>query len=82
MVAVMIDGQRIRKTFKSREEAELFAAQLRIAKKNEGTAAFSLAPDERAEAAKCVNDLKRYGVSLTEAVRHYINHVLAYRNAL
>ncbi len=81
MIAVMINGNRIRETFKTREEAETRAEQIRIAKKNEGTAAFSLSPDQRAEAGKCLADLQPYGVSLTEAVSHYVDHVLAYRNA-
>ena len=81
MVAVMTDGKRIRKTYETRKAAEEYAEQLRIAKKNEGTAAFSLAPDERAEAAKCIKELKPYGVTLTEAVKHYTSHVLAYRHA-
>jgi integrase len=81
MVACMVNGNRIRETFKTREEAETRAEQIRIAKRNEGTAAFSLSPDQRAEASKCFADLQPYDVSLTEVVNHYIDHVLACRNA-
>jgi len=66
MIAVMIDGQRTRRTYDPRDEAEEFAEQLRSARKNKGTAAFSLTPDVRAEAAKCVRELRPYNVSITD----------------
>ena len=81
MFACMVNGNRTRETFKTREEAETRAEQIRIAKRNEGTAAFSLSPDQRAEASKCFADLHPHDVSLTEVVNHYIDHVLAYRYA-
>ena len=81
MVRCMVSGNRIRETFKTREDAETRAKQIRHAMKTGGTAAFSLSRDHRAEAAKCFTNLQPYGVSLTEAVHHYIKHVLAYRNA-
>jgi len=66
MIDVMIDGQRIRRTYETRDEAEEFAEQVRTARMNEGTAALSLTPDVRAEAAKCVRELRRYNVSITD----------------
>jgi len=44
-------------------------------------AAFSLATETRAEAAKCLELLKPYGAGLTEAVQYYVEHVLRFRNA-
>ncbi len=48
--AGMKNGVRPRKFFKSRAEAETYAEQLRIAKRNEGDAVFNLSPKQRVEA--------------------------------
>jgi len=81
MIAVMTGGQRIRETFKTREEAETRAAQLRIERQNMGAAAFAMPVALRVEAAKCVEKLQPYSASLTEAVDHYIERVLKFREA-
>ena len=80
-VACMLNGQRIREAFGTRDEAETRAAQIRQMVDNEGTAAFSLPVDIRVEAAKCAEKLKPYGATLDEAVSHYVEHVLKYRTA-
>lgn len=80
-VCCMLNGQRIREAFPTKEQAEKRAAQIRQMVDNEGSAAFNMPPDIRAEAAKCVEKLKPYGASLNEAVNHYIEHVLKYRAA-
>lgn len=76
-----VNGKRDRRTFPSKQEAETFAQQARSARENEGTAAFALSGATRAEAAQCLEKLAPYNASLTEAVDHYVKHVLAYRNA-
>jgi integrase len=77
----LVNGERVRKTFPSKQEAETFAAQARMARENEGVAAFSLATETRAEAVKCLELLEPYGAGLTEAVQYYVNHVLRFREA-
>lgn len=81
MIAVMTGGQRIRETFKTREEAETRTAQLRIERQNMGAAAFAMPVALRVEAAKCVEKLQPYSASLTEAVDHYVERVLKFREA-
>ena len=77
----IIDGKRIRKSFSDKQEAETFAEQQRVVRKNEGTAAYAVPLEIRAEAAKCVTKLQPHGVSLTEATDYYLKHVVAFRQA-
>jgi len=55
--------------------------QARIARENEGVAAFSLTAETRAEAAKCLEWLRPYGAGLSEAVQYYVEHVLRFCDA-
>ena len=80
-VACMMNGKRIRETFKTLTEAKDRAEEIRIARENEGTAALSLAPDQRAEAAKCIALLEPHGVGLRDVTEHYLKHVVVYRTA-
>lgn len=76
-----VNGKRKRQVFKTKGEAEVEADKARITKRNEGILAFSLSPEVRAEAARCIKDLKPYGVTLTDAVKYYVKHVIAFRDA-
>ncbi len=67
--------------FKTFREADTFATQARIARKNEGRDAFSLPVDVRTDAAKASAKLKPHGVSLLEAANYYLKHVVAFREA-
>lgn len=80
-IAVMVNGSRVRQSFKTIEAAEIFAVKIRQMKAVEGSRSFDLTASDRIEATKCVELLKPYDVPLSEAVAHYIKHVLAYRNA-
>jgi integrase len=80
-IAYMVKGARTRETFATLKEAEDRAAQIRLMVRNEGAAGFTLAPDVRTEAAKCVEMLKPYNATITEACQHYLNRVLKYRTA-
>ena len=80
-VACMLDRRRIRETFGTREEAETRATQIRKMVNNEGTSAFSLPVDIRAEAARAVAKLTPYNATITEAIDHYVEHVLQHRSA-
>ena len=80
-VACMLKGERIREAFPTKEKAETRAAQIRQMVDNEGAAAFSLPADARAEAAKCVEMLKPYNASISEACEHFVEKVLKFREA-
>jgi integrase len=75
----MVNGQRIREAFKTREEADERAAQIRIEHQNLGNAAFEMPMDLRVEASRCASKLKPYDVTITEAVTYYIDRVLRFR---
>ena len=75
----VIDGQRVRKSFTSKSEAERFAEQKRIERKNEGMAGLAIPLELRVEAAKCAGRLAEYGSTITEATDYYINRVLRFR---
>jgi integrase len=71
----MVNGKRERRQFPTRDEAETYAQQVRIAWENEGQAGFNLAPSQKAEAEHCFLLLEGKGGSLTEAVRFYLEHL-------
>jgi integrase len=81
MIAVMTAGQRIRETFRTREEADARAVQLRIERQNMGAAAFAMPVALRVEAANCVEKLHPYSASLSDAVDHYVERVLKFQEA-
>ncbi len=81
-VACMVNGQRIREAFPTKEEAETRAAQIRAQMQREGAAGFSLDAAVRAEAANCVEKLQAHrGATLTAAVDYYIARYLNLREA-
>lgn len=67
--------------FKTKADAETYAAQVRTKVANEGRAAFSLPADVRLVAVQAVEKLTPHGVTLADAVDYYCEHVLKYRNA-
>jgi integrase len=67
-------GRRLRKFFKTRLEADTYAEQQRIAKANQGAAAFSIDDKLRIEALEARRLLQPYGTSLIEAAKYYIKH--------
>ncbi len=77
----LIDGKRTRKCFASLQEAKTFAEQARVAKKNQGLAAFSFDEGDRVDASRAYEILKPAGVSLFAAAEYYRDHVLAHQNA-
>jgi len=80
-VACQVNGKRIRETFPTKGEAETRAQEIRTQVENEGRAAFSLAVDIRIEASRAVEKLSPHKATITEAVDHYVEHVLKYRTA-
>jgi integrase len=77
----MLDGQRIRETYPTKEQAETRAAEIRVKVENEGTAAFNIPLPLRVEAVECAELLQPYNSTIREACRFYVEHVLKYRNA-
>ena len=67
-------GRRLRKFFKTRLEADTYAEQQRVAKANQGAAAFSIDDKLRIEALEARRLLLPYGTSLIEAAKYYIKH--------
>ena len=80
-VACQVNGERIRETFPTKGEAESRAAQIRVQVENEGQAAFSLPASIRTEAVRAVEKLTPHNATISEAVDHYLQHVLKYRTA-
>jgi len=77
----LVEGKRKREPFRTKAEAEARAAQARVIRANEGTAAFSLPARVRLDAAKAVQILAPHGVTILESARYYEKHVLAYKDA-
>ena len=66
--------ERIRKYFKSKQEAEVCAEQYRIKRKNQGLSAFTLSRDEQFDAERALKILKPTGVSLEEAAAFFAEY--------
>jgi integrase len=77
----IVDGKRKRVNFSTKLKAETYAEQCRVAKANEGMAAFSLPMDIRLDAAKAHEILGSHDISILEAAKYYKKHVLAYKTA-
>lgn len=73
----LINGKRQRYFYKTKQEAETKADQLRVAKKNVGEAAFSIPEKLRVEAIEAAELLRPYGQSLLDAVKFYLPHLQA-----
>ncbi|WP_395741727.1 tyrosine-type recombinase/integrase [Prosthecobacter sp.] len=78
----MINGKRQRFFFKTKEEADTKAEQLRVAKKNVGEAAFSIPEKLRVEAIEAARLLEPYGHSLLDAVKFYLPHLQAEKKTI
>ena len=73
----MINGKRQRFFFKTKAEADTKAEQVRVARKNEGVASFSIPEKLRIEAIEAAKLLEPYGHSLLDAVKFYLPHLEA-----
>lgn len=77
----LIGDQRKRYSFKTKTEAQTFAELKRTERLNHGTAALSLSDAIRFDAVKANNLLSQHGVSLEQAARYYVDHVVACRQS-
>lgn len=73
----MVGGKRQRFFFKTRQEAQTRAEQLRITRKNEGLGALTIPEKLRVEALEADRLLKPFGRSLMDAVNYYLPHLRA-----
>ena len=76
-----IDGGRRRNAFTTREEAEAYAEVARYKRQNEGVLALAMPQEMRIDALRAHDLLSPHGVNITECVKYYLNHVVAYRSA-
>ena len=67
-----VNGQRQRKFFKTRPEADTYAEQQRVAKQNLGAAAFSIDDSLRLDAIEAKRLLAPFGTALVEAAKYFI----------
>jgi hypothetical protein len=82
VIDVRVTGERIFRRFPTAPAAEDFAADLRSQRQREGEAAFSIPAALRVEAVKCADMLTAFpGVTLTQAVTHYVHKVHRFREA-
>jgi len=72
-----VNGKRKRLFFRTRSEAELELARLKLIQRREGEAGAELGGERRAEAVRCIERLSRFGKTLTDAT----DYLLAQRNA-
>jgi integrase len=67
--------KRIRYFYKTLQEAETKAEQVRIARKNEGVSAIAFPTAHRIDYEQAANLLQPHGVSLLQAARFYVAHL-------
>src|SRR5690349_24810731 len=67
----IVEGRRKRVNHSTKQEAETFAEQCRIAKANEGTTALALPMDIRLDAAKATQILAPHNVTILEVTKYY-----------
>jgi integrase len=77
----LINGKRERHSFKTKAEAGTFAELKRTERQNQGTAALAMPQAIKVDAAKASALLIPHNVSLEEAAKYYLKHVIAYRDA-
>jgi integrase len=75
LVDARINGKGERLFFKTKVDADTKAAQFRVARRNEGHAAFSIPEELRLEASKCAELLRPFGKTLTDAVAYYLPYL-------
>lgn len=70
-----VAGKRVRRFFATRTEAETFLRLTLARQRKEGEAALLLTGAARAEAVHAMEALQPHGKTLTDAVRHYLDHL-------
>ena len=75
--SVMNGGNRLRKFFHTRKEADAFAYDLRVRKENYGTRIAQIPERLRHEALECAEQLKPFAATLSEATEFFVKHKAA-----
>jgi integrase len=70
-----VNGKRKRLFFRTRAEAELALARLKLIQRREGEAGADLGGERRAEAVRCIERLSRFGKTLTDATNFLLEHL-------
>jgi integrase len=70
-----VNGKRKRLFFRTRAEAELELARLKIVLRKEGDAGAQLGAEGRIEAVRCTERLARFGKTLTDATDYLLTHL-------
>src|SRR6516162_11804900 len=68
-------GKRKRMFFRTRADAELELARLKIVRRKEGDAGAELGAEKRAEAVRCIGRLSKYDKTLTDATDFLISYL-------
>jgi integrase len=76
-----VNGKRKRLFFRTRAEAELELARLKIVLRKEGDAGATLGSEARAEAVRCRERLERFGKTITDATDFFLKHLEAQESA-
>ena len=77
----VVGGKRLRFVRTTKGDAERKAAELRVARENEGRDALTIPKELRIDAGKAAAVLRSYGASLADAARYYVDHCLRFRVA-
>lgn len=77
-----IDGQRTRKFFQTKKEAEAWLHQKLAQKDREGWEGLKISDDLRIMASNCSKDLEPYGMSLRDAVNDFIQRQKAIHKSI
>ena len=70
-----VNGKRKRLFFRTRAEAELALARLKLVQRREGEAGAELGAEKRAEAVRCIGRLSKYDKTLTDATDFLLEHL-------
>ncbi|MDD2709264.1 MAG: site-specific integrase [Verrucomicrobiae bacterium] len=71
----LVNGKRWRNFFKFKKEAETFFHEKQVELANRGTALLELPEIVRVAAVEAQETLAKYGATIQEAVRFYVNHI-------
>jgi integrase len=77
----LINGKRVRFSYKEKAQAEAQAELMRVKRLNEGREAFSMARRDRTDAAVALEMLESHGVTLRQAAQFYLDNVDVIQNA-
>jgi integrase len=70
-----VNGKRKRLFFRTRAEAELALARLKLIQRREGEQASELGAEKRVEAVRCTERLSRFGKTLTDATDFFVSYL-------